>query len=380
MSRSTEDATAALTKTSSLCSLALKSLRAPISQTSRPTGELPALTVLRTDFISLLSLLHNRVLSLSLALKPPVTPPAVAKVLEDLNADLGRFTNCALSIDDEIHGDEMRKQMRWGAEEVIEGVQRTVDTAAEAVTAGALGKEDDKRDLLPVASLLSTIEKLKETLPKDNKAAIIRRWQADTAALEDGVRETREMIDEGDVRERKGPQRDVDDDEAETEDEGGWDELGDGFGYQELSGDELERAKTVFPLLGLVTLLHKRLLTHHLKLQQTPPLSESHVLSLFQNSTSLVSSADELASSLYTPQDVRVILTRVKEMDECVGKLKTVWDEWEAEKRLGSLKVQEDHGNDSSEHETDNWFDKCFARIDKGVKALDKRFSPNPPS
>ncbi|KZT54442.1 hypothetical protein CALCODRAFT_485567 [Calocera cornea HHB12733] len=373
----TNDVAANLAKTSSLCTLASKALRAPISQTPRPNEGLPALAVLRTDFVSLLSLIHNRALSLSLALKPPVTSQAVTKVLSDLNLDLGRFTNCAISIDDDVHGEEMRKQMRWAAEEVVEGVQRTVDVAAQAVTSGAVEKEGDKRDLLPVASLLSTIEKLKDTLPIDNKAAIVRRWETNTAALEDGVRETREMIEEGEEKTNKTTKGDADDnDEDEAEDESGWNELGEDFEDQELSGDDLERAKQIFPLLRLVALLHKRLLTHHLKLKQTPPLAESHVLALFRNSTALVSAADELASSLYTPQDVSVILTRVRETDECIGKFKIVWVEWEAEKRLSDLKIAEGEEEDSDAPDAPDaanrkWFDICFVQINRVVKNLE---------
>jgi len=381
MPNSNEEVTAGLAKTSALSSLGLKTLRTPAAQTTRPTTLLPALSVLRTDYISLLSLLHNRALSLSLSLKPPITAPAVIKVLSDLNADLGRFTNCTLSIDDEVHGEEMRKAMRWGAEEVLEGVQRTVDAASQAVASGLVEKEGDKRDLLPVASLLSSIERLKDTLPKDNKAAVVRRWELDTAALEDGVRETREMIEEGEEKAKKGPGGDaVDSDEEEEEEENGWDELGDGFGDEQLSGADLERAKKIFPLLRLVTLLHKRLLTHHLKISQVPPLTEAHITSLFRNSTSLVSSADELASSLYTPQDVPVILTRVQELNACVEKFKAAWDEWEAERGLSNLKIEQgeekkpQNGKDTKESKdaaNRKWFDMCFVQIEKAVKDLE---------
>ncbi|EJU00724.1 hypothetical protein DACRYDRAFT_23082 [Dacryopinax primogenitus] len=370
MSNSHDDITAALGKTSSLCNLGLKALRAPNAQAPQSAGELPPLTVLRTDYVSLLSLLYNRALSLSLALKPPITSAAVTKVLSDVNDDLGRFTNCTLSIDDERHGSEMKKQMRWGAEEVLEGVQRTVDSALQAVNSGAV-EEGDKRDLIPVAALLSAIESLKWRLPKDNTDAILRRWEMDSAALDDGVRETREMIEEGDERAQKAGGDADEPEEEDEEDAGGWDELGDGFGNEVLSGQELDRVKKVFSLLRLVTLLHKRLFVHHLKIARSPPLSEEHVVALFRHSAPLVSSTDELASALYTPQDVPVILSRIKGVHEHVEKYKTVWNAWDAESGLAALSVGEKPGKEDEDATNRKWFDMCFVQIDRVVKDLE---------
>ncbi|QRW16164.1 Grap2/cyclin-D-interacting protein [Rhizoctonia solani] len=135
-----------------------------------------------------------------------------------------------------------------------------------------------------------------------NRASVAKRWQSDASHIDDAMREVKEMIEEA---ESDDPVRN---DEEDFED--GWGEI---LGDQasKLATHEVETAKKVMLILRMVALLHKRVLSRII----SPALEGSLELEqLLGFSTGLAGGVDDIAASLWSPQDSQQISNRAAEI------------------------------------------------------------------
>lgn len=189
----------------------------------------PPLDILRTDLISLFALVYSHATRASLAFKPPLTADAAAKSLSDMSGDLSRLVFCVQSFADNAHGRSMRKEVVWSAREVVENVESLVLSLFEMRQPR---NANDKTYLLRTGSLHAAIDKSRQTLSVDNRAAVNRAWKTNNETLKDALKENRELIDEASAENE--PEEDFDD---------GWGEVIESTA--KMSETELGRSKKV---------------------------------------------------------------------------------------------------------------------------------------
>jgi len=189
--------------------------------------------------------------------------------------------------------------------------------------------------------------------------AVRKKWEQDRGMLEDAVREVGEMVEE---EEGGGG--------GEEEDDDGWDELGLGNG-RKMDKNELERTKQVHALLRLTTLLHKRILIDLLSSSSstTPSLPNSPLDALLLHSTALLTSTDDLISTLYTPQNPTSIRTELTTLIDVVRTLQSglhtagFFATIGLEDQLRQMSIQGD--GKKTGKDIKKWFDTCFEQIYK---------------
>lgn len=128
--------------------------------------------------------------------------------------------------------------------------------------------------------------------------------------------------------------------------------------------------RQIYPLLRFTTLLHKKILSHHILKPLTPqPYAESHLACLITFSNSLPPANDELTSSLYAPQDiegikeaVQLVHDLIQDLDQKLGVTKASADKVAEE--LAALQL-------GSGSQSLTWFKKCFSQINSIYNSLD---------
>ena len=128
--------------------------------------------------------------------------------------------------------------------------------------------------------------------------------------------------------------------------------------------------RQIYPLLRFTTLLHAKVLSHHvLKPLTAQPHAASHLTYLITFSNSLPLANDELASSLYAPQDVEGIQEAAQsvhgltqDLDRELGVTEASTDKVAEE--LAGLQL-------GSGSQSLAWFKKCFSQINSIYNGLD---------
>ncbi|KAF7363445.1 hypothetical protein MSAN_01000300 [Mycena sanguinolenta] len=269
------------------------------SAPQEPTSE--PLKVLHKDLVSLTSLLYAATTKLSLALKPSSpTYSASLTPLKDLADNLAALFHCSNLFIPEAHGATLVREVQTLVRDAIESIKALVQTFLDIETSGSRQGSGQAGDeyMVRTATVHNVLASAR-TLSANNLRAVRKRWSEDAASLDDGFRETADMIEEAESTEDD----DVDDGE-ELDD--GWGDIGIVKG-EKMIPDELNRTKKVHGLLRLAQLLHTRILGDILATSQKAP-NNSVLDSLSSLSHELLSASDELVSTLYTPQD----LDRVK--------------------------------------------------------------------
>lgn len=191
------------------------------------------LSTLLSDYSSLLTLIYTAATKVSLALKPTnPTYAAALTPLKDITAQTDALASCACSVDAARHGRTLAKEVRWTTEEVVGAVQAL---AGVFLDAGARAEGY----LVKVGTVHEIVERARG-VSASNREAVRRRWEADAAGLEDGVREVAEM-----VADEEGGSDDAGDGFAGD----GWDDLGLGpsLPQTKITKEEIANLKTVRP-------------------------------------------------------------------------------------------------------------------------------------
>ncbi|KAI6005948.1 hypothetical protein EDD15DRAFT_2191288 [Pisolithus albus] len=347
------------------CTTALSAVDARDRERSQP--ETSDLSVICKDLHSLFSLIYSLSTKLSLALSPSSPSySASLPLLQDLAKHASGVVYCVSLLNEVQHGATFIKDTNKIVKGILESLRDLVQTFIEfaacdpSSTSGMAGEDY----LVRTAALhdLITTAQGSNGIPKDNRSAVRQNWSVNKATLEDGVSEVTRMIEEAEGDDANHPTADGDDFND------GWDELGLGTNTS-LNKDELARSKSVYPILRLIVLLHKRIFLD--VLSSTCPVSVPNVAYdlLLEQSHSLLAVADELVATLYPPQDpdsvykeVAVLMTVITTLHTRLQVFFPVDDGLDVE--LNQLSIQ-DTSLSKSRKVNKRWFDTCFDQISR---------------
>ncbi|KEP48962.1 Grap2/cyclin-D-interacting protein [Rhizoctonia solani 123E] len=332
------------------CATSLDALKASRTQAPQIPEDKPSPEDVRSDFISILTLLYARSTSLTLVLNAG-SYSAVREPLTEITRDVTRLAHCAgLFI---VSGPTIRSEATWAAEEVINCIQTYLISFTRSKASATPPEEAKTTLMLRVGSIHNTIDRIKTSFSVDNRVAVIKRWQSDASHLDDAMREVKEMIEEAESDNPEKDENDFDD---------GWGEILDGP-VSKLAVHEVEAAKKVMLILRMVALLHKRILSRIISPTIDRPVELEQLLAF---STSLAAGVDDTAASLWSPQDSQQIAGRTTAIQKKIQDLRGFLTSSE----ILPSEPQEVERNASShiDKKDTEWFHMCFAQIDKAVK------------
>ncbi|CAE6472247.1 unnamed protein product [Rhizoctonia solani] len=351
MSSTAENAfKAALQQAIFSCATSLDALKASRTQAPQIPEDKPSPENVRSDFISILSLLYARSTSLTLVLNAG-SYSAAREPLTEIARDVARLAHCAGLFS--VSGSTIKSEAVWASEEVIDCIQTYLISFTRSKATEATSAESKAALMLRVGSIHNTIDRIKAKFSTDNRAAVAKRWQSDASHLDDAMREVKEMIEEAESDSPSEKNDDFDD---------GWGEIL-GGPESKLAAHEVEAAKKVMLILRMVTLLHKRILSRVI----SPAIEGALDLEqLLASSTGLASGVDDTAASLWSPQDPQQIASRVTTVQKKVQGLRDIL------KVSGILPSESRENEDNTTSHIDKkdieWFYMCFAQIDKAVQ------------
>ncbi|KAG7452519.1 uncharacterized protein BT62DRAFT_998549 [Guyanagaster necrorhizus] len=337
-----------------------------LSQSSQAEDIPPAeLAVIRQDFLSLLLLIYGSTTKISLAMKPKAfTYGAALSPLKDMSNHISALAHCTDMLLPKIHGATLVQEFNNICRDIIKSVKSLL-VIFDVSETRVLESGDDY--LVKTGEIHHLIDKARSSsrdgLSVDNLSAVRKKWQRDSGPLDDGLKELSDMIE-----------YDADDGEDGEDDE--WDELGLGS-VKCLDEQELERAKQVYAIIRLSTLLHKRILQDFLSPSPSSALPNSDLDKLAPCSSALLSASDDLISSFYPPQDLSAIAAELNNFQESVDRLKSSLD---AVVDGRTLQAQFDALNVIDKAPTSTltkWYKTCFAQIQKTSQNLSQCLSAN---
>ena len=192
---------------------------------------MPEFQVLRTDFLSILSLIHAATTKVALALKPARPQhKAALEPLNDLSRRVAALVHLVLLMRSR-NALALQKEYSTLARNVLDAILSLSSTLFALQSSSDLSSEDYLVRTGGVHDLINEAKKPGH-LSLNNREAVKRRWKQDHESLVDALEEVKELCTakgEGDV-----------DDFADD----GWDELG-LEPSQPLTPEELERAEAV---------------------------------------------------------------------------------------------------------------------------------------
>jgi hypothetical protein len=227
-----------LTSATQTCSAALASILEHSHKHTSGTHQSDH-AVLHKDLLSLLALIYAHTTKLSLTLKPP-SPAYKASFgpLKDISDQISALSHCVRLFTPD-HGIILLREVVSVAEDVIQSVRALLQTFLENETHGVEHAGNEYLVRTGAAHDLITKARAPGGVSADNVASVRKRWKQDHGALEDGVSEIIEMINNAQAPDNN-PGEDFEDD--------GWDEIGIPS-TQKLDQVELERTKKVVCLL-----------------------------------------------------------------------------------------------------------------------------------
>ncbi|KAG6866914.1 hypothetical protein C0991_003829 [Blastosporella zonata] len=351
-------ATATLALTHAACDAALQALDDIIDD---PNLYNTPLQILRTDFLSLLSLIYAATTKIALALKPSSPTYTAAKSpLKDLTVHITALSHC-VRILDPTHGATFAHEFTFAAKDVIVSVKVLIQTFLDIGASSSIkstGKAGDEY-IVRTAAVHDVINNVRSSLSQDNVAAVKKKLAQNHASLDDGLQEVEAMVNDHD----SPPDDDWEDD--------GWGELGIDSKSQ-MSPDELERTKKVHAILRLSTLLHKRIIKDVLTIPSgqvtLPPRVVQNLDLLPPQSSSLLVASDDLVATLYTPQVPSDISTELLPFMAVIDTLRSTLLEFIQEPSL--VEQMQAMSLQTPQKDPKKWFQTCFAQIQKAADSL----------
>jgi len=368
----------ALTFNSQTCTAALSALTIR-SEDGKSTPQTTDLSVILKDLDSLLALIYNLATKLSLALKPSSpTYSASFPLLQDLAKHTSGVVHCTGLLQEDLHGATLIKNVTNRVKEIIEALRALIQTFLNHAARGpqiADSRASGEEYLVRTGTLHDLITNAKgpsSGIPKDNQSAVYQLWKSDKESLEDNFQEVDRMIKEAEREDGDGDVGNLDD---------GWDELGIDDSAK-MDKDELARAKNVHQILRLTTLLHKRILLDLLASPAPAPVSAFD--NLLVQSNSLLTTSDDLVSTLYTPQDPSSVRQETIALARVAAKLHSQVATFfsatnELEKQLNALEISAftpaPTTQPSKKKADKKWFETCFDQIAKLCGTLSESLS-----
>ncbi|KAH6918587.1 hypothetical protein BKA70DRAFT_20840 [Coprinopsis sp. MPI-PUGE-AT-0042] len=313
------------------------------------------LNIIRKDFLSLLSLLYAQTTKIALCLKPS-SPAYSASIepLKELSKHIGTLSQNVRLIRTE-HGLTLLKEYKI----VSRNVASTLQQFGTILLEHQLAKEasTDETYLAKAAEIHHVIDKARDAngLSPNNHTAVRKIWVVEQGSLDDALNEIRDLL------------KDDPDNEAEEFDDG-WNELGI-EAPSKMSPDELERLKKVEPIVKLSTLLHKYIIKRVLAAPFDTLPTQAHLNPLLDkladDSSALSAAVDDLASTVYAPQDTEEMSEQLQNFSRFK---ETLFDRITSILSLPS--VSELMKGSGKEAPAQKWFDTCSEQFEKSIKQL----------
>ncbi|TRM58662.1 hypothetical protein BD626DRAFT_573426 [Schizophyllum amplum] len=352
------------------CNSAEQSLKS-IDASNAPTLDTP-LAVIQKDMRAILSMLYFSTTKLSLAMSQQEYSAALSP-LKDITVQIPTLMHCISLFDGDLVGKTLAQEVRMVAIDVI------VSTAAllQSFVKGEGPATASKEYLFRTGSVHEIIDAARgaKGISDNNTVAVKKKWAANQAPMEDGIKELAESIE-------KAKSESPAEEETEDDFDDGWDELGISSD-DKMDADELVRAEKGHVVLRLCSMLHKRVARDLLTITPASSVDNTLLDSLPTFSANLLSHADDLIMSFEAPQEKSQILEcldgLVEQIHDLRGTLKPLLLE-PVSAGLGkpiSAGPTEPDGdtakNDAPKTDKPSptkWFETCFVQIDKGADAL----------
>ena len=354
------------------CDNALTALSAQTDDSEDyPTADF---ATLRTDFISLLSIIHSAVTKVALTLKPTSPQHKASLVpLRDLTNNVAALVH-SIRLIRQKQGLTVMKEYESVAKNVISAIRSLVQSLLSPPGGQPLST---KEYLVRTGEVHEIIDRVRKAggLSLSNRDAVQKIWLQDHDSLQDGAEEIKEMCKPA------GSNTENEDEDGDAFYDG-WEELG-VDSSRKLSLDELDRAEKVCSsvpflqtshvfqveaLVKVTLLLHKRIINDVLssKCQRQDDLSLNKLAVL---SGSLLTASDDLISSMYSPQHLDIITSYLNSflgVNQDIRKIILLPHDKALHERMESLSLA-----DQPSEKTRKWFTTCFDQIDKcGAKVL----------
>ncbi|KAJ3492358.1 hypothetical protein NLI96_g14 [Meripilus lineatus] len=351
-----------LTLLKETCSASIVPLRESAETTQPPSNPV---SLLRKDFLSLLTLVYTSATRISLVLRPSEPAYSASQTpIREITAHVSGLTTCATLFD--AHGKTLAETVRRSAIEVCE----TVASFAQGFlnTASSSSDTQSKEDyLVRTGAVHECIERIRKNIPESNLAAVKAHWSQDRSMLDDSLAEVTEMIEDIGGEEDEG---------SDDEGFGSDDDLLDGLGLgatKKLSAAEVDRVKKIHPLFRLTTLFYKRVSIDVLTSTQEN-LSQAKTRSLDAlplKSRGLLTTSDDLVATLYAPHKPPEISAAVSSFvtafDTLYETLQTILPppKSEAEDLASQLSEVTIQGTSKKGKDVRKWFDTCYEQFHK---------------
>ncbi|KDR81609.1 hypothetical protein GALMADRAFT_239668 [Galerina marginata CBS 339.88] len=340
-----QKATLSLTLVQESCTAALSALSESVHDPDYPTA---AFSTLRTDFLSLLSILYAATTKVALSLKPSAPHHKASLIpLKDLSNNVAALVHSIRL---------MRLQEGVTVLEEYVTVARNVISAIRSLSQTLL--QDDEANpteeyLIRTGEVHELIENVRKSggLSLNNRDAVRRLWARELDSLLDGYAEIQEIC-----KPSESSDQDVEEEDAFDD---GWEELG-LSSDQKLSSTEADRAAKVQAIIKLVTLLQKKVIKDILS-TDAAKRNNSTLDRLAPLSSRLLAASDDLISSMYAPQqtsNIKLSLEAFCDTTKEISGTVMLSSDKTLEGHLESLSI-------STDDKSTKWFITCFDQIDK---------------
>ncbi|KAH9484280.1 hypothetical protein JR316_0003761 [Psilocybe cubensis] len=321
------------------CDAALSGLVESVNVEDYPTSDF---SILRTDFLSLLSIIYAATTKVALSLKPSEPHHKASLVpLRDLANNVAALVH-SIRLMRLQEGSTIMAEYEKVAKSVIISVKGLAEALLQADPKAYLVRTGEIHELIDFARKAGG-------LSQNNFEAVRRLWLQEHDSLVDGYEEIQEIC-----------KKDSEDGNEDGEDalEDGWEEFGISSD-KKLSPVEFERAEKVQAIVKLVILLHKRISRDTLSADGVKN-DNSTLDKLSSLSNRLLTASDDLISSMYPYHDLANIKTCLISFWDIIKKLRVTILTSHDETLEGQLKDMSLSSGDKSK----KWFSTCFDQID----------------
>ncbi|GAA5944780.1 uncharacterized protein JCM15063_001659 [Sporobolomyces koalae] len=194
----------------------LASLRTPPAAPSSTSDEpRPTTSTIRSDLVSILSLVSQQTTNLTLALKPPADETAAFATLDKVRELVTklRFLAELLSATGVEEQGELARRLRWSLIESLESLSSFLSTAQpflpSPTTENPTSTPNRNHLLSSHKTLWQVVDKIKSELPETELAAVRTSWQDTINLLQDCEQELHDLSLEAQDEEEEGPAQEV---------------------------------------------------------------------------------------------------------------------------------------------------------------------------
>ncbi|KAF8969756.1 hypothetical protein BGZ46_010634 [Entomortierella lignicola] len=334
-------------------------------------------------------LLANDVTKTTLACKPPAETKTVVGMVDALGETCFRLAGFIDSIPVKVAGQTYKREIQTLANDiflatagllnefleikvekvlqiqqqnlVINGPVSGLSSSSNSGSAGSSSASAKEDGYLVKTGIVWEACEIFEKASRSNRLAVAKKWGDIISTLEDAIAEVQEMIDSNDDK-KDNDEEDEDEDGSGSDSDDSWND------DEKMTEEEKQLSVRANALLKLTRLLFKKLQQRCLDTQPTLTVETTSSITLkpsdlsrmwdqlYDSARGIVVLADEVATSLYSPQDREAIVGTMQHLSrknhECI--------------LVGRLFVR-----GQAEHE--KWMDMCEAQSKKILDTVEQQ-------